>query len=140
MKNTVYTYHFRRYLGRNLTRAEAAVIAPLEKMRVRRLERRLLVVDPSGVTKPNGKVKQIAETKAVLAIFVIPLSGKMTHIIGFRGVQFVNSQNREQFVHDDNTDECNSLTFCVFLRFVNLKVGFAYSPQGSKPHFSGIMS
>ena len=49
MKNAVYTYHFRRYLGRNLTRAEAAVIAPLEKMRIRRLERRILVVDPPGV-------------------------------------------------------------------------------------------
>ncbi len=49
MKNAVYTYHFRRYLGRNLTRAEAAVIAPLEKMRIRHLERRLLVVDPPGV-------------------------------------------------------------------------------------------
>ena len=49
MKTAVYTYHFRRYLGRNLTRAEAAVIAPLEKMRIRRLERRLLVVDPPGV-------------------------------------------------------------------------------------------
>ena len=49
MKTAVYTYHFRRYLGRNLTRAEAAVIAPLEKMRVRHLERRLLIVDPPGV-------------------------------------------------------------------------------------------
>ena len=49
MKSTIYTYHFRRYLGRNLTRAEAAVIGPLEKMRIRGLERRLLVVDPPGV-------------------------------------------------------------------------------------------
>ena len=49
MKSAIYTYHFRRYLGRNLTRAEAAVIGPLEKMRIRGLERRLLVVDPPGV-------------------------------------------------------------------------------------------
>ncbi len=49
MKSALYTYHFRRYLGRNLTRAEAAVIGPLEKMRLRGLERRLLVVDPPGV-------------------------------------------------------------------------------------------
>ena len=49
MKSVIYTYHFRRYLGRNLTRAEAAVIGPLEKMRIRGLERRLLVVDPPGV-------------------------------------------------------------------------------------------
>ena len=48
MKSAIYTYHFRRYLGRNLTRAEAAVIGPLEKMRIRGLERRLLVVDPPG--------------------------------------------------------------------------------------------
>ena len=26
MKSAIYTYHFRRYLGRNLTRAEAAVM------------------------------------------------------------------------------------------------------------------
>ena len=38
MKSAIYTYHFRRYLGRNLTRAEAAVIGPLEKMRIRGLE------------------------------------------------------------------------------------------------------
>lgn len=94
----------------------------------------------SGVTKPTGKIKQIAETKTVSAIFVMPLSGKMTHIIGFRGVQFVNSLNREQFVHDDNSNNCNSLTFCVFLRFAVLKVGFAYSPQSSKPHFSENLS
>ena len=34
MRLAIYTYHFRRYLGRNLTRAEAAVIGPLEKMRI----------------------------------------------------------------------------------------------------------
>ena len=55
---------------------------------------------PSGVTRPNGKIKQIAETKTVSAIFVMSLSGRIMHIVGFRGVQFVNSLNREQFVHD----------------------------------------
>ena len=68
------------------------------------------------------------------------LSGRMTHIVGFRGVQFVNSLNREQFVHDDAAAECNFLIFCIFLRFVNLKVGPVYTPEGSKPHFSGILS
>ena len=47
-KTTHYLYHFRQYLGRNLTGAEAAVIGPLEKMRIRGLQRRLLVVDPPG--------------------------------------------------------------------------------------------
>ena len=41
MKSAIYTYHFRRYLGRNLTRAEAAVIGPLEKMRIRASSSRL---------------------------------------------------------------------------------------------------
>jgi hypothetical protein len=36
----------------------------------------------SGVTKPNDKIKQIAETKTVLAIFAMSLSGKITHIVG----------------------------------------------------------
>ena len=67
MKNAVYTYHFRRYLGRNLTRAEAAVIAPLEKMRVRRLERRLLVVDPPGV-----------DTRGILCAYVEYLRKRYT--------------------------------------------------------------
>ena len=94
----------------------------------------------SGVTRQNGKTPQIAETKTVSAIFAIPLSGRIVNIVRYGGVQFVNSENREQFVHDDNTDEHNILIFCVFLRFVNLKVGFAYSPPGSKPHFSGMKS
>ena len=67
MKNTVYTYHFRRYLGRNLTRAEAAVIAPLEKMRIRHLERRLLVVDPPGV-----------DTRGILCAYVEYLRKRYT--------------------------------------------------------------
>ena len=94
----------------------------------------------SGVTRQNGKTPQIAETKTVSAIFVIPLSGRIVNIVRYGGVQFVNSENREQFVHDDNADEHNILIFCVFRRFANLKVGFAYSPPGSKPHFSGIRS
>ena len=94
----------------------------------------------SGVTKPNGKIKQIAETKTVSAIFVMSLSGRIKHIVGLRGVQFVNSRNREQFVHDCSPSNRNFLIFCIFLRFVNLKVGPAYAPKGSKPHFSGILS
>ncbi len=35
----------------------------------------------SGVTKPTGKIKQIAETKTVSAIFVISLSGRIKHIV-----------------------------------------------------------
>ena len=68
------------------------------------------------------------------------LSGRIKHIVGLRGVQFVNSLNREQFVHGGNLTKRNFLIFCIFLRFVNLKVGPAYAPQGSKPHFSGILS
>ncbi len=95
---------------------------------------------PRRITEQNGKMPQIAETKTVSAIFVMPLSGKMTHIVGFRGVQFVNSPCREQFCSRFPSGICNYLTFCVFLRFTVLKVGLSYSPQGSNPHFSGIMS
>ena len=66
MKSAIYTYHFRRYLGRNLTRAEAAVIGPLEKMRIRGLERRLLVVDPPGV-----------DTRGILCAYVEYLRKKV---------------------------------------------------------------
>ena len=45
----------------------------------------------SGVTKQNGKTLQIAETKIVSAIFVIPLSGRIVNIVRYGGVQFVNS-------------------------------------------------
>ena len=69
----------------------------------------------SGVTKPNGKIKQIAETKTVSAIFVMSLSGRIKYIVGLRGVQFVNSLNREQFVHDGSISKRNFLTFCIFL-------------------------
>lgn len=34
----------------------------------------------SGVTKPNGKIKQIAETILVSAIFVLFLSGTAAYI------------------------------------------------------------
>ncbi len=74
-----------------------------------------IFIDLSGVTKPNGKIKQIAETKTVLAIFVMSLSGRIKYIVGLRGVQFVNSLNREQFVHDGSISKRNFLTFCIFL-------------------------
>ena len=35
----------------------------------------------SGVTKPIGKIKQIAETKTVSAIFVMSPSGRIMHIV-----------------------------------------------------------
>ena len=41
--------------------------------------------DFSGVTKPNGKIKQIAETKTVSAIFLMSLSGRLKHIMGLSG-------------------------------------------------------
>ncbi len=94
---------------------------------------------PTRITEQNGKMPQIAETKTVSAIFVMSLSGKITHIVGFRGVQFVNSPNREQFCSRFPSGICNHLIFCVFLRFAVLKVGLSCYPQGSKPHFSGIM-
>ena len=37
---------------------------------------------PTGVTEQNGKTPQIAETKAVSAIFVMFLSGRIKHIVG----------------------------------------------------------
>ena len=57
----------------------------------------------------NGKIKQIAETKTVSAIFVISLSGRIKHIVGLRGVQSVNSLNSEQFVHYGNISKRNFL-------------------------------
>lgn len=52
----------------------------------------------SGVTKPTGKIKQIAETKTVSAIFVISLSGRIKHIVGLIGVQFVNRGRQQNAV------------------------------------------
>ena len=46
---------------------------------------------PTGVTRQSGKTLQIAETKTVSAIFVIPLSGRIVNIVRYGGVQFVNS-------------------------------------------------
>ncbi len=45
---TPWTYHFSRYLGRTLTPAEKAVIAPLEKARHYRNARPTIVIDPPG--------------------------------------------------------------------------------------------
>jgi hypothetical protein len=45
----------------------------------------------TGVTRQSGKTLQIAETKTVSAIFVIPLSGRIVNIVRYGGVQFVNS-------------------------------------------------
>ena len=78
----------------------------------------------SGVTKPNGKIKQIAETKTVSAIFVMSLSGRIKYIVGLRGVQFVNSLNREQFVHD-GTPLSHPITNFPIHRLV-LQLKFSY--------------
>lgn len=74
-----------------------------------------IFIDLSGVTRQSGKTLQIAETKTVSAIFVMSLSGRIKYIVGLRGVQFVNSLNREQFVHDGSISKRNFLTFCIFL-------------------------
>ena len=63
----------------------------------------------SGVTKQNGRMPQIAETKTVSAIFVIPLSGRIVNILRLQGVQFVNMLCREQF--------CSRFTGSVAKRF-----------------------
>ena len=55
---------------------------------------------PTRITEQNGKLPQISETKTVSAIFVMSISGKITHFVRFRGVQFVNSPYVNSFVHD----------------------------------------
>ena len=90
---------------------------------------------PRRITEQIGKTPQIAETKTVSAIFVIPLSGKITHIVRFSSEQIVNSFRREQFCSRFQIDECNCLIFCVFLRFAVHKVGLSYACAGSEPHF-----
>ena len=95
---------------------------------------------PTRITEQIGKMPQIAETKTVSAIFAIPLSGKITHIVGFSSEQFVNNHRREQFCSRFREADCNSLNFCVFLRFTVLKVGLSYTLAGSKPHFSDNLS
>ena len=47
--------------------------------------------NPRRITEQIGKMPQIAETKTVSAIFVIPLSGRIVNIVWYGGVQFVNS-------------------------------------------------
>lgn len=42
---------------------------------------------PRRITEQIGKMPQIAETKTVSAIFVIPRSGKITHIVRFSSEQ-----------------------------------------------------
>lgn len=90
---------------------------------------------PTRITEQIGKMLQIAETKTVLAIFVIPLSGKITHIVRFSSEQIVNSLSREQFCSRFQIAGCNYLIFCVFLRFTVHKVGLSYASAGSEPHF-----
>lgn len=78
---------------------------------------------------------QIAETKTVSAIFVIPLSGKITYIVRFSSEQIVNSPRREQFCSRFQIAGCDYLIFCAFLRFAVHKVGLSYASAGSEPHF-----
>ncbi len=90
---------------------------------------------PRRITEQIGKLPQIAETKTVSAIFVIPLSGKTTHIVGFSSEQFVNSPYREQFCSQFQIAGYNYLIFCVFLQFAVHKVGLSHASTGSEPHF-----
>ena len=87
------------------------------------------------ITEQIGKMPQIAETKTVSAIFVMHLSGKITHIVRFSSEQIVNSLRREQFCSRFQIAGCNCLIFCVFLRFAVRKVGLSYASAGSEPHF-----
>lgn len=63
---------------------------------------------PRRITEQIGKTPQIAETKTVSAIFVMSLSGRIVNIVRLWGVQFVNSLNREQFVHDSQSHDVTS--------------------------------
>ena len=90
---------------------------------------------PRRITEQIGKMPQIAETKTVSAIFVMHLSGKITHIVRFSSEQIVNSLRREQFCSRFQIAGCNCLIFCVFLRFAVRKVGLSYASAGSEPHF-----
>ena len=59
---------------------------------------------------------QIAETKTVSAIFVIPLSGRIVNIVRLRGMQFVNKiVNTQITVH--SVHETFSVNFIIFPRF-----------------------
>lgn len=90
---------------------------------------------PTRITEQIGKMPQIAETKTVSAIFVISLSGKITHIVRFSSEQIVNSPHREQVCSRFQIVRCNCLIFCAFLRFAVHKVGLSYASAGSEPHF-----
>ena len=90
---------------------------------------------PTRITEQNGRMPQIAETKTVSAIFVIPLSGRIVNIVRLPGVQFVNTRCREQFCSRFTFTRRNFLIFCVFLRFTVHKVGLSYASMGSEPHF-----
>lgn len=93
------------------------------------------IAAPRRITEQIGKTPQIAETKTVSAIFVISLSGKITHIVRFSSEQIVNSPHREQFCSRFQIAGCNYLIFCVFLRFTVHKVGLSYASAGSESHF-----
>ena len=93
------------------------------------------ISDTTRITEQIGKMPQIAETKTVSAIFVMPLSGKITHIVRFSSEQIVNSPRREQFCSRFQIAICNCLIFCVFLRCAVHKVGLSYASAGSEPHF-----
>ena len=45
---TPWCYHFERFIGRRLSRADRAVIAPLEQARLHRDARPVVVIDPPG--------------------------------------------------------------------------------------------
>ena len=90
---------------------------------------------PRRITEQIGKMPQITETKTVSAIFVISLSGKITHIVRFSSEQIVNSPHREQFCSRFQIVGCNYLILCIFLRFAVHKVGLSYASAGSEPHF-----
>lgn len=93
------------------------------------------IYNPRRITEQIGKMPQIAETKTVSAIFVIPLSGRITHIVRFSSEQIVNSLRREQFCSRFQIAGCNGFIFCVFLRFIVHEVGLSYASTGSEPHF-----
>ena len=76
------------------------------------------------ITEQIGKMPQIAETKIVSAIFIMPLSGRIVNVVRCGGVQFVNSLRREQFCSRFKSRICKPLSFCVFLRFPVLKAGY----------------
>ena len=79
--------------------------------------------NPRRIIEQIGRKLQIAETKIVLAIFVIPLSGRIVNIVRLSRVQFVNGHICEQFCSRFECGICNLLIFCVFLEFAIHEVG-----------------